>query len=135
MKEAEHGEKLEVGRVYVAPADYHLLLEADGSLSLSSDESNHYARPSINVMFESVARICDQRTIGILLTGANADGAEGLAMIHACGGYTLVQDPDDAEHPAMPLSALHLFEPDAILPLTGMVDAIGKHLRSWQMTA
>lgn len=117
VKEAEDKENLCAGTVYFAPPDYHLLLEADRSLSLSSEDPVFFARPSIDVLFESAAYAFGNRILGILLTGANRDGARGLAAIHAAGGTTCVQNPPEARFAAMPQAALDLFEPDMIMTL------------------
>jgi len=92
------------GHVHVAPADYHLLIE-DGYFSLSTDEPVRYSRPSIDVTFESVADAYGARSVGVVLTGANADGARGLKRIQDRGGLTFVQLPQTAESPMMPASA------------------------------
>lgn len=101
------------GRVYLAPADYHLLIERNrhpsGPLlyfSLSVDVPVSYARPSIDALFESAAEACGSAVIGLILTGANADGSAGLRAVHAAGGLAVVQDPADAHCAVMPLSAL-----------------------------
>jgi chemotaxis protein methyltransferase CheR len=127
--EAIAGESIQAGTVYLAPADYHLLLCDSGTLLLSGDERDHYARPSINVMFESTAEVYGQRAIGVLLTGSNDDGARGMAAFKAAGSYTIVQDPLDAFSPCMPASALKLIQPDCILPLSGIAGAILIHSR------
>lgn len=124
IHEAQAGERIRPGRVYLAPADYHLLLNEDWTLSLSSEERDTYARPSINQMFESVAETCASHSIAVLLTGANADGARGFAQIKAAGGHAIVQDPQDAEASAMPRAALQATQPDHILPLTAIADAV-----------
>lgn len=124
IHEAKAGERIRPGRVYLAPADYHLLLNEDMTLSLSSEERDNYARPSINQMFESVAEICASQSIAVLLTGANADGARGLTRIKAAGGHVIVQDPQDAEAPAMPRAALQAGQPDRILPLADIPAAV-----------
>lgn len=124
VKEAEEGETIEAGTVYLAPADYHLLLNDDWTLALSCDEPDHFARPAINVMFESVAEVCAERSIGVLLTGANDDGARGLAKIHGTGGFTIVQDPIDAASKTMPRAAISLMKPDRVLPLVDIAAAI-----------
>jgi two-component system chemotaxis response regulator CheB len=111
------------GRVYLAPPDYHLLIER-GSFALSVDERVHHARPSIDVLFESAADAYREGVIGVILTGANQDGAAGLARIKACGGVALIQDPAGAERRAMPDAAIAATVADAVLPL----DAIGKFI-------
>ena len=98
-------EPLEPGRVYVAPADYHLIVER-GHLALSTDELVQFARPSIDVLFESAADVYGEHVVGVLLTGVNADGAAGLARISAAGGFTVAQDPATAEQPEMPAAAI-----------------------------
>ena len=115
---SEPGDKetIERRRVYVAPADYHLLVD-DGHFALSVDARVQFARPSIDVLFESVAESCGERAIGIVLTGANEDGAAGLASIKRHGGVSIVQDPGTAERRTMPDAALAAAEADAVLPL------------------
>jgi two-component system, chemotaxis family, protein-glutamate methylesterase/glutaminase len=98
-------EPLAPGRVYVAPADYHVIVEP-GHLALSTDEHVQFARPSIDVLFESAAAAYGQRLVGVLLTGANEDGAAGLARIAAAGGFTVAQDPATADRPEMPAAAV-----------------------------
>jgi two-component system, chemotaxis family, protein-glutamate methylesterase/glutaminase len=107
---------IERRHVYVAPADYHLLVE-DEHFALSTDSRVQYARPSIDVLFESVAEAYRERAIGIVLTGANQDGAAGLAAIKERGGVAVVQDPATAERRAMPDAALAATGADAVLPL------------------
>ncbi len=106
VKEAEDKEPVAPGVVYLAPSDYHLLVETEGAFSLSSDEPVHYARPSIDVLFESAADAWSEGLVGVILSGANEDGAAGLARILAQGGVGLVEEPDDAYASAMPLAAL-----------------------------
>ncbi len=106
-------------RVYTAPADYHLLVER-GHFSLSTEERVMYARPSIDVGFERAAEAYRERLVGIVLTGANADGAAGLARIKESGGVAIVQDPETAEAPAMPRAAVAATAPDAVLPVPEM---------------
>ncbi|NYT82924.1 chemotaxis protein CheB [Alcaligenaceae bacterium] len=106
VREAEDKEPALGGVIYFAPAGYHLLVEAEGTLSLSNDEEVMYSRPSIDVLFESAADAYGSAVIGIILTGANSDGAKGLKAIEAAGGAVLVQDPATACASAMPLAAL-----------------------------
>jgi len=115
VKEIEDKEIITGGTVYIAPADYHLLFENENMFSLDASEKIHYSRPSIDVSFESAARIFGEYCIGILLSGANADGAEGLMKIKQCGGFTIVQNPESAEVAYMPQQALDIMNPDAIL--------------------
>lgn len=116
VHEAEDKDELLPGHVYLAPADYHLLVER-GYLTLSVDEPVCFARPSIDVLFESAADAYADHTIGIILTGANRDGTNGLARIKACGGLAIVQDPATAETGIMPQAAIANTSVDAILPL------------------
>ncbi|XHX77401.1 MAG: chemotaxis protein CheB [Stenomitos frigidus ULC029] len=117
MHEAEDKDELLPGHVYVAPTNYHLLVER-GYLTLSVDEPVCFARPSIDVLFESAADVYTNRTIGVILTGANHDGVNGLARIKACGGLAIVQDPATAETRTMPQAAIDAIKVDAILPLS-----------------
>jgi two-component system, chemotaxis family, protein-glutamate methylesterase/glutaminase len=116
VSEPNDKEPVERCRVYVAPADYHLLVE-NGHFALSTEARVQHARPSIDVLFESVADFYRERAIGIVLTGANADGARGLAAIKAAGGVAIVQDPATAERRAMPDAAIAATHADAVLAL------------------
>lgn len=115
IKEAESTEKLEAGTVYIAPPNYHLSIESDFTLALSNEEPRSFSRPSIDILFESAAEIYKNKVIGVLLSGANSDGAEGLKRIQALNGITIVQDPDTASFPDMPRSALKLIQPNYIM--------------------
>src|SRR5437588_5456422 len=115
--EVEDKDPIAPGRVYIAPPDYHLLVEP-GHFALSVDERVQHARPSIDVLFESAADAYRERTVGVVLTGANRDGAAGLARIKELGGVAIVQDPDDAAARTMPRAAIAATpEADAVLPL------------------
>lgn len=105
------------GEIYIAPSGYHLLLGEDGRFALSVDARVGYARPSIDVLFQSAAEACRGRLVGVVLTGANSDGAEGLQQIRSRGGLGIVQRPDDAEASAMPAAALELAGADYCVPL------------------
>lgn len=118
IKEAESGEQMLPETIYIAPPDYHLSAEENGTLSLSTESPVNFSRPSIDVLMESVAYSFGEHSLGVLLTGANHDGADGMSRIHKQGGTTIVQDPQEAEYPAMPSSALKLFKPDMVLKLT-----------------
>lgn len=121
--EPDDKDEIQRGRVYLAPPDYHLLVER-GSFSLSTEGRVNHARPSIDVLFETAADAYRRRLIGILLTGANEDGARGAAQIKKHGGLLLVQDPTDAECGVMPASALKLTQPDQVLALTDIAPAL-----------
>jgi len=116
IRDAEDKDALEPGHVYLAPPDYHLLVEP-GRLALSIDEEVQYSRPSIDVLFESAADAYRERAIGIILTGANEDGAAGLARIKQRGGVAIVQEPATSERRAMPDAAIAATSAGAVLPL------------------
>lgn len=107
VKEVEDKEPIQLNHVYIAPPDYHLLFEDKGNFSLDSSEKVHHSRPSIDVTFESAAEIFNSQVIGILLSGANADGAQGLVHIREAGGFAIVQDPATAEIDFMPQQAIN----------------------------
>ena len=115
VKEADEKERVKPGTIYLAPANYHLLVEPDHTLTLTVDERVNYARPSIDVLFETAAEAYRERLIGLIYTGANRDGAAGLAHIKANGGLTVVQDPTTAESPTMPSSAIRAAKPHHVL--------------------
>ena len=115
VKEVEDKIPLLPGSIYIAPSDYHLLFEKNGLLSLDTSEKINYSRPSIDVSFESAADAYGNSLIGILLSGANSDGTEGLKAIKNTGGKTVVQDPKDADIPFMPRNAVQHTNPDYIL--------------------
>jgi len=121
IKEADEKEEIEKGKVYIAPANYHLLIESDKTFSLTIDERVNFARPSIDVLFESAAEVYQNKLIGIVLTGSNNDGAKGIKRIKECGGLTIVQDPETAESNYMPASAIEAILPDYILPLEEII--------------
>lgn len=117
VKEAEDKEPVQPGTVYLAPPDYHLLVEPDRTLSLSRDEPVHYSRPAIDPLFESAALVWRERLLGIILTGASSDGADGLREVRACGGRAWIQSPDEATSPVMPAAALAMAGADEVLRL------------------
>lgn len=119
IREVEDKDEIAGGKIYLAPADYHLLVEP-GYFALTTDEPVSYARPSIDVLFESAADVYRDRVTGIVLTGANQDGAQGAAAIKARGGRVIVQDPTTAESPVMPAAAIAATQVDAIVPLTAI---------------
>ncbi|MFA9438007.1 chemotaxis protein CheB [Uliginosibacterium sp. sgz301328] len=112
------------GTVYCAPADCHLLVEPDFTLSLSIDDPVNFSRPSIDLLFESAAYAYRARLLAIVLTGASSDGANGLATVRACGGRAWVQQPAQAAHATMPSAAIARAGADAILSLPAMADAL-----------
>ena len=116
VSDADDKQWIEPSTVYFAPADYHLLVEK-GEFSLSVDEMVHYSRPSIDVLFESAADAYGSTLIGVILTGANDDGASGAKRIKSRGGLVVAQDPKTAEAPVMPQAAIDTGAVDQILPL------------------
>jgi two-component system chemotaxis response regulator CheB len=127
IKEVEEKEQLLNGTVYLCPADYHVLLEHDGSFSLDYSERVHFSRPSIDVTFQSAADVFGEGLLALLLSGGNADGADGMYYVSALGGVTIVQDPSTAEVPYMPQQAIMRMRPDHILP----TDEIPGFIRDW----
>ncbi len=117
VKVAEDKETAKPAVFYLAPPDYHLLIEADYSLALSQEDRVNYSRPSIDVLFESAAEVYSDSLIGVIMTGASADGSKGLMEIKRCGGLTVVQAPETAEVDTMPESAIDSVEVDYIVPL------------------
>ena len=116
VREADDKDRLEPGTVYVAPPDYHLIVEGD-ALALSTDEPLLYARPSIDVLLETAAESYRERCIGVILTGANEDGARGLARVAELGGVAIVQDPAEATRPEMPRAALAAVPSATVAPI------------------
>jgi len=106
VHEAEDKMTIEPGHVYLAPADYHLLIETPDAIALSCDEPVHCCRPSVDMLFESAADVFQARLLGIILTGMGCDGAAGLKAIHQAGGLCAVQDPTIAAFPSMPEAAI-----------------------------
>ena len=121
VREVEDKMPLEHGRIYVAPPDYHTLVEP-GHFSLSTDAPVRYSRPSIDVTFSSAADSYGHRTVGIVLTGANADGSQGLRQISDRGGMAIIQDPATAESPTMPAAAVKAVPRARVMPLSGISD-------------
>jgi two-component system chemotaxis response regulator CheB len=134
VREAVDKEPVEPGTVYFAPPDYHLLVDRAGPagahLALSADDLVNFSRPSIDVLFESAADVYGQRLIGIILTGANHDGAAGLAAVHEAAGITVVQHPDTAQSSLMPMAAIKRSPVDYVLTL----EQIAELLRSLEET-
>ena len=120
VREARDKEGIAPGLIYVAGPGYHLSVERDLSLSLSQEEPVHFSRPAIDFLFQSAADAYGAGLLGVLLTGANEDGAQGLLQIKNSGGRTVVQDPRDAQVALMPEAALALQQPDHILSLSGI---------------
>lgn len=126
VKEVEDKEPVLAGCVYVAAPAYHMLVEPDHSFSLSCDEPVNHSRPSIDLLFESAAAAYGKQVLGIILTGASADGAVGLTAIRELGGGAWVQDPNDARVPAMPAAALAQAGADHVLTVRNMAQALSR---------
>ncbi len=126
IKEADEKEKIEHGKIYIAPPNYHLLVEKNKTFSLSIDERVNFARPSIDVLFESAAEAYKNKLIGVILTGSNNDGTKGLKLIKEYGGLTIAQDPSTAESGFMPASAIAAMQVDYILSLEGIINLLIK---------
>jgi len=122
VKEASDKEKSEAGTIYFAPADYHLLVEKQRTLALSMEAKVHYCRPSIDVLFETAAEAYSGALAGVILTGANRDGARGLARVKQLGGLSVVQSPETAEVDIMPRAAMDMAQVDCLLPLDRLGD-------------
>ena len=117
VREAHDKDAILPGRVYLAPPDYHLLVEREGTFALSTDAPEQHSRPSIDVLFESAAEAYGSRVVGVVLTGASPDGAAGLARIRRGGGFGLVQDPATADRSAMPEAAIARAGADEVVAL------------------
>ncbi|MGF0237920.1 chemotaxis protein CheB [Rhodococcus sp. IEGM1300] len=118
--EAHDKTVVESGTLYFAAPGYHLSVEQDRTFSLSLEDRVHYSRPAIDYLFESAADAYGPKLAAVLLTGANRDGARGLAQVKDRGGLTIVQDPNDAQVAIMPQAALEAHQPDHILPISGI---------------
>jgi two-component system, chemotaxis family, protein-glutamate methylesterase/glutaminase len=125
IREADDKEPIEPGTVYFAPPDYHMLVERNRQIALSTDEPVHFSRPSVDVLFESAADVYGNRLLGVILTGANEDGAAGLHAIHRAGGVTVVQQPNSAKVPLMVVSALQRNPADFVLSLPEIAELLG----------
>lgn len=134
VKEADEQDEILPGTVYLAPANYHLLVEHGGFLSLSADPHVSFARPSVDVLFESAAEVFGPDLIGVVLTGANFDGSRGLKTIKQKGGVAIVQDPADAEARQMPQAAIAATRVDHVVVLDGMA-ALLQELASQRATS
>ncbi len=129
VREIEDDDALRAPGVYLAPPDYHVLIEP-GRMVLSVDDPVSYSRPSIDVLFESAADVYGAKVLGVLLTGANHDGAKGLSRIKQAGGYVIVQDPRTAESPEMPAAGIAAAPVDQVLALEDIAVAIVRRLPS-----
>lgn len=129
IKEIEEKEPIAPGRVYLCPADYHVLVEQDHSFSLDYSERVNFSRPSIDVTLRSAADVYGAGVIALILSGGNADGTEGMQYVKNQGGFTIIQDPATAEVPYMPQQVLHRVEVDLVVPtdeLPGLIRGLGR---------
>lgn len=124
VKQAEENDRLHRGWVYVAPPGRHLVTCADGTLSLTVSEKVHYSRPSVDVLSESVASAFGSSAVGLVLTGGDGDGADGIRAIKAAGGVTFAQDEASSEQASMPRNAAKTGDVDYVLPLGGIGPAL-----------
>lgn len=127
VREIEEKDKIQAGYIYTCPPDYHVLIEKDHSFSLDDSEKVNYSRPSIDVVFKSASDIYCESLVSILLSGANADGAEGLLYAKKNGSITIIQNPEDAEVPYMPQEAMKRLKADYVLntnEITGFLDSL-----------
>ncbi|SMO57901.1 two-component system, chemotaxis family, response regulator CheB [Saccharicrinis carchari] len=115
-------DRIEPGNVYLAPSNYHMFIEIDASISLSTEDVLNHSRPSIDYTFSSAATVFRDKMVGIMLTGANKDGAAGMKQVYDKNGYTIVQDPATCDMETMPKAVLQLFTPDQILSPQGIID-------------
>lgn len=127
VHEAREREPVLPGHVYVAPPNYHLLIEPERCFSLSVDERVCFVRPSVDVLFFSAADVYRDQLLGVILTGGNSDGALGLQAVKKAGGSSLVQDPKDAHAALMPESAIALGAADQVLPLPALAARLLEH--------
>lgn len=123
VREAEDKSPIEAGTVTIASADYHLLIDG-GCYALSTERPVRWARPSIDVLFESAVNVLGAGVVAVVLTGANDDGARGAACVKAAGGVVLVEDPTTAEAATMPLAAIAASEVDRVLPIEEIAAAL-----------
>jgi len=129
VKEVEEKEPIVAGTIYIAPADYHLLIEKDKTFSLDYSEKVHYSRPAIDVTFESAAEAYGESLVAVLLSGANADGTDGLRQVKAAGGYTIVQDPAEAVVAYMPQHAIENNTIDKVASVILMAEIIQQQMQ------
>lgn len=128
IKEVEDKEPIQPNSIYIAPPDYHLLIENKEIFSLDSSEKIHHCRPSIDVSFESIAQVFGAASLGILLSGANADGAAGLFQIKRAGGLTVAQDPLSADIAYMPQQAINMMAVNEIVDAQKLPEYIKRTL-------
>lgn len=124
VKEVDEGEAVSPGHIYFAPPNYHLLVNDNNTFALSTDEKVNFSRPAIDVLFESAAWVYKKSLIGVILTGANSDGAVGMKTIKRLGGTTIVQNPSGAISPVMPEFAIEASTPDFVLEIEDIAEKL-----------
>jgi two-component system, chemotaxis family, protein-glutamate methylesterase/glutaminase len=124
VREPDDKETVQRGRIYFAPADYHLMIEAGPSMALSMDSLVNYSRPSIDILFETAAEVYGRRLLAIVLSGGNEDGAQGAAVVNEAGGVVVVQDPETARVSAMPKFARDRVDVDLVLSLPQIAELL-----------
>lgn len=124
VHEPRDKEVIKKGKVYLAPANYHMLAEIGNSITLSIDQMHHFSRPSIDLTFDSFSYLYNSKMLCIILSGANTDGADGIYKAHLRGAYTIVQDPNEAAVKTMVNGALSLFKPNQILNTDGIINVL-----------
>ncbi|HAQ65050.1 MAG TPA: chemotaxis protein CheB [Bacteroidales bacterium] len=126
VNEAIDKTSIEEFNAYLAPPNYHMLVEEDRTISLTVDEKVSYARPSIDVLFETASRAYGRNLLGVIMTGANADGASGSKLLREMGGFLVVQDPKSAHISTMPEAALQLAGADYVTNLEGIIEFLNQ---------
>jgi two-component system chemotaxis response regulator CheB len=129
IREVDDKDVIQPGRVYLAPPDYHLLVDGE-HLALSTEGAVRFSRPSIDLLFESAADACGADVVAVVLTGANDDGCRGVLAVKEAGGLTIAQDPEEAERPEMPLGAIDSGGVDLVLPLDGIAAELNRRGRA-----
>ena len=129
VKEAEEGDRLAAGTVFLAPPGFHLLVTEVGTLALSVGPKIHHVRPSAEPLFMSMAAACESRAVAVVLTGGDGDGSDGVREVKRLGGVVIVQDPAEAEAPGMPRSAIATGCADQVLPLAEIAPALVRLVR------
>ncbi|HVW97399.1 MAG TPA: chemotaxis protein CheB [Mucilaginibacter sp.] len=124
LKEINDKDPIQTGHIYIAPANYHVLLENDGHFGLDVSEAIWFSKPSIDITFESAAEVYGDKCTAILLSGANQDGAAGLLKLRNAGSMTIAQDPEDAELPEMPREAINLNAATYVLRTAEIVELL-----------
>lgn len=130
VKEAEEKEQIKINTIYFAPPNYHLQIEDEKTLSLSTAEKVNFSRPAIDVLFETAAWTFKNQVLGVLLTGSNSDGTEGLKAIKKYGGTTIVENPETAFASTMPRAAINKCKPDFVLDLDQIASKISELVKS-----